>query len=408
MKILYFGTVCEIDNYEKLLEKSKVIPSIAPIVFETSLLSGMREIDAYIDIYSYPMIPTFPQFNKLFWGNKKEQLNCGYTCTWLKTINIPIIKQISKQIDGRKAIRRWIQKNKNEKCIILTYSIPPFLVKDIITLSKKYNIKCYAIVTDLLKDMYINSQSNYFISKLKQIYLNYAMQYQGLYDGYICLTEPMMEIIGKNKPYIVMEGIADISNIKQNAIENKSHPRGVMYAGMLHEKYGILNLIEGFMNVPFKDVELWLFGDGNCVNKIKEYCKLDERIRYFGRVPREKILEYEKKATLLVNVRDATDDYTKYSFPSKTIEYMLSGTPVLTTKLDGIPKEYYEFIYSIDNNQSNIITKSLINILCKSKEDNYKFGLAAQKFIIKNKNAAIQAQKIIKFIEEQGEDNEKN
>ena len=50
-------------------------------------------------------------------------------------------------------------------------------------------------------------------------------------------------------------------------------------------------------------------------------------------------------ATLLINPRFSNEEYTKYSFPSKNMEYMASGTPILTTKLPGMPKEYYEYIY---------------------------------------------------------------
>ena len=43
MKILYFGTVCDLTKYENMLADCDVKPSIATIVFETSLLTGFSE-----------------------------------------------------------------------------------------------------------------------------------------------------------------------------------------------------------------------------------------------------------------------------------------------------------------------------------------------------------------------------
>ena len=63
------------------------------------------------------------------------------------------------------------------------------------------------------------------------------------------------------------------------------------------------------------------------------------RIEFLGMLPRTDVLELQSKATILVNPRQPVGDFTKYSFPSKTIEYMASGTPLLMYKLPGIPEE---------------------------------------------------------------------
>ena len=92
----------------------------------------------------------------------------------------------------------------------------------------------------------------------------------------------------------------------------------------LSEKYGLKNLVEAFCAAKIENAQLWLFGSGDFQTEIQKYAATDARIKYFGRIPRNEILEYEKKATLLVNVRDDHDAFTKYSFPSKVITPWLS------------------------------------------------------------------------------------
>ena len=110
------------------------------------------------------------------------------------------------------------------------------------------------------------------------------------------------------------------------------------------------------------------------------------------------MLEYEKKATLLVNVRDDKDEFTKYSFPSKVIEYMLSGTPMFMTRLSGIPEEYYSYTYWVEDNDVQTLRQALEQIAAKPAEELLAFGAVGQAFIKKEKNGRMQAGKILDFI----------
>lgn len=397
MNIIYFGTVCDLNHYNEILEECTQNPTVATIVFESALLEGFRQNGAEMEIHSFPMIPTYPNSKLLHFGRNRETLSCGYTCRWLHTVNIPVLKQISRRQDAKIILRRWLREHKNDG-VILTYSIPPFLVRDILRASKTYGVKTVAIIPDLLRDMYLNENAKSPITKLKQLYLGPALKRQGEYTGYVYLTDAMHEVVAPDKPYIVMEGIAHIDQIPESTA--KAYPRAVMYAGMLFEKYGIMNLVEAFEQIDDPDLQLWLFGVGTAVSRIEEHAARDPRIIYHGSVPRDQILQYERKATLLVNPRDPKDAFTQYSFPSKTIEYMLSGTPLLTTRLKGIPREYEPYVFMIDDNRVETLRDEITRVLAQPLEEQLAFGSAARQFIAQEKNACRQAERIMKFLKE--------
>lgn len=399
MNILYFGTVCNLDSYENLLKNCSHKPSIASIIFESALLSGLKSNGASVEIHSFPMIPTYPHSNLLYFGGQSEVLPCGYSCRWLKTINFPILKQLSRKFDAKQVIKTWTKKHSTDG-IILTYSIPPFLVNDILSYARRSKIKTVAIVTDLLSDMYINVPHDTLEYKLKTLYLKPALQRQGDYDAYIYLTKAMRDMVAPDKPYMVMEGIADICTARKTKKIDKKTPRIIMYAGLLCEKYGILNLLDAFQRLSLPSVELWLFGDGSAVPQIIERSKANPQIQYFGNLPREDILDYESKATLLVNPRDPSEPFTEYSFPSKTIEYMLSGTPLLTTRLKGIPDEYFDYTFTIDSNSPDDLADEIYHALTCSDEKLEKMGTAAQRFVAESKNSVKQSAKVLSFIQE--------
>ena len=77
---------------------------------------------------------------------------------------------------------------------------------------------------------------------------------------------------------------------------------------------------------------------------------------------------------------------------------MASGTPLLTTRLPGIPEEYYTHIYTIDDETIDGVYKSLKLILDKPIEELHQKGQMAKTFIISEKNPKMQASKLVSLI----------
>ncbi len=398
MRLLYFGTICNAGHYMQLLDTFKIKPSIAPFVFESALLKGFSDNQAELNVRSFPVIPAFPKSKYLGWGSRWEKLESGYQTTWLSTINISGVKQLSQRISSYITLKRWLKDNQNAEKAVLIYSAYQPISKSIVTLCKKYATKCYAIIPDLPRDMYSVAKINPVKKFFSKFYVRAAVNTQGYFDGYIYLTEHMKDVINPKAPYVVVEGIANNAEARRLLAQDKEPVKAIMYAGALSEKYGLRNLIEAFNAADLADTQLWLFGSGDFQEEIAKYAQINPRIHFFGRVPREKILEYEKKATLLVNVRDDNDAFTRYSFPSKVIEYMLSGTPLFMTRLSGIPDEYYDYTFSAGDNSVVTLKAELERICAMPVEELLAFGAKAQQFVVEQKNSRIQAAKILNFI----------
>ena len=148
---------------------------------------------------------------------------------------------------------------------------------------------------------------------------------------------------------------------------------------------------------------MWVYGDGDYKNELVEITKFTSKVKYFGVKSNEEIVDAEMKASLLVNPRPITPEYTKYSFPSKNMEYMVSGTPLLTTKLPGMPKEYYPFIYLIEDESTDGIAKVLTETLKLSFKERCKKAEQARDFVMKYKTNVEQASKIVHFLKEKVE-----
>ena len=113
----------------------------------------------------------------------------------------------------------------------------------------------------------------------------------------------------------------------------------------------------------------------------------------------EKVVAEQIKASLLVNPRPTQEEFTKYSFPSKNMEYMVSGTPIVTTKLPGMPAEYNDFVYLFDDETVPGMSQKINELLGKSAEELHHFGSLSKSFVLGKKNNVVQAKGILNFLD---------
>lgn len=152
--------------------------------------------------------------------------------------------------------------------------------------------------------------------------------------------------------------------------------------------------------IDSSELRLVIYGDGPYAEELKLASIEDSRIEYRGLASNEVVLEEEINATLLVNPRPTNQDFTKYSFPSKNLEYMLSGTPVLTTNLPGMPKEYKDYVFLFEEETVEGFAKSITEIMNMPRQALLKKGKLAQDFVIREKNKKRQAERIKLFFQE--------
>lgn len=226
--------------------------------------------------------------------------------------------------------------------------------------------------------------------------------------AYILLTEQMKKKVDPgHKQTIVLEGHVDHNAARAEKASGEAHElsqRIVLYAGALHRRYGISDLVDAFLACHKQGEILQLYGSGDYVDAIKEIAKENPCVQYCGVKPNSYIVEAEAHASLLVNPRTGEGEYTKFSFPSKVLEYMVSGTPVLMAKLPGIPDEYFDYAYTFDDRDEAGLATSLRMVLDKDEHEIIDFGRQAREFVLKNKSNVTQAKKIVEWLQNDREE----
>lgn len=402
MKILLLGSLISAAQMEQLNRNSKEKASVAPVNYETMLAKGLVENGAKLDALSVPAVAAFPHSIYKHIDRKQETIENGIHIHWIPFINIQGLKQFTIKKNVEKLLEQWLWENKDVKDkAVLMYSIYPPYTEPAMCLCRKYGCHLTTVITDLPEYMYswkkMKGVRGWYSKRLSEKMLNL----QGKCDSYILFTKPMAAKMGiEDKPYMVSEGFCDISIFEDIPDQEKYPKKTIVYGGNLSRLYGIQNLVKGFMQTEL-DAELHLYGAGGDASFIEECAKQDPRIRFFGRVDRKTLLVALKKAHLLVVNKPTEDDYSNYSFSSKILEYMASGTPLLTTKVGGMPEEYLKYVYIIEDESIDGISIALTVAMDSVLKEHYVFCEKAAHFAIEDKNYRKMTEKILSFLQSQ-------
>ena len=393
MNILYCSTVCSIGTLNRLsLVVGKAMTSETVQKFHRLILRGLVANLANVETITVP--PIAGKLNNNRWINIESDREDGISYQYLKTWNLPVLRHLCIVIGTILTLLKWHKRNKFNEHIVVCDALNISICLGAL-IGKWFNVKVVGLMTDmpgLMVSKHVKQTTlGSIITKINILILKQ-------FNAYIFLTEAMNDIINVNKcPYIIMEGVVDINMQKQTRTPN-TKVRNLIYAGGCHERYGVKMLIDAFRNLPNQNISLSIYGDGPMVVNMPKYEALDPRFHYKGIRPNEEVVQAELQATLLINPRPTHEEFTKYSFPSKNMEYMVSGTPVLTMALPGMPLEYYNKLFVCKDETVSGLAQSLSDILKCSDEELSIIGQKAKEYVLQEKNNIKQAGRILNLL----------
>ncbi len=388
MRIIYGYSNCTDSTYRRIAGERGVQALAPDQKYHSLLIKGFEKNGA--ELYCFSGLPINREVTARRLIREKDEREGGVCYHYITTFNLPVLRQLMIFFGTFFGVLKV--KKEDE-----TYAIC-----DCLNLANAYGmtlaarirkIPVVSIVTDL-PDM---ERSSGFLRKVNNHLFKKA-------DAFILLTEQMNERVNpNNKPYLVAEGHVDSeapSQKQEISYEIEEGKKVLIYAGGLKKKYGLGMLAEGFVKADIPDAELRIYGRGEYEEQLRQLCEKHSRIRYMGVIPNSEVVTEEQKASLLVNPRPTDEEYTRYSFPSKNMEYMVSGTPMLTTKLAGMPEEYLPYIYLIEDESEDGVAQALRKILSLPLGERQKTGRSAREFVLRKKSNVVQAKRIIDFLRE--------
>ncbi len=374
MKLIYIGYAVSKD-----LESSSKAVSVAGNNMENELIKNFTEIQKQ-NFYSISIVPlpSYPRSSRVIYRKKDLNLENDAISHSIGYINIPLIKQLTIMFSLLFSLITKIisikRKNKKEKIVVMTYNSASFLAIPVFLVSMLFRITKVCLVVDI-PITFQNKKSLYF--KIAKNVDNYvSLRLFKKYDAMVTLVEQTVKDFAPGVPYkLINYSVKKLVRNSTKSIYNDTGKILITFTGALEPYYGIKEMVEAVKELPF-EYRLNLYGRGSLENYIREEMDHNLKIHFHGLVSNEEAVLAQCNSAILLLIR-TNQELNKYGLPSKIIEYLASGTPIISTPISSIPSDLNQFINYIDDFTPETIA-NMIKIITKNEDAYRKFLIKAQ------------------------------
>jgi glycosyltransferase involved in cell wall biosynthesis len=144
------------------------------------------------------------------------------------------------------------------------------------------------------------------------------------------------------------------------------------------------------------DWRLSIYGRGPIEELVRGRAEANPSLSFGGLLGEKELAQAYARADLLVNPRPTSEEFVRYSFPSKLLEYLSTGTPVLSTRLASIPAAYDDCLYWCDDDAEAIATR--ISEVLKLPESERRATAMAGRALAQSRSPEAQGTRIVRFL----------
>ena len=177
-----------------------------------------------------------------------------------------------------------------------------------------------------------------------------------------------------------------------------SDTRIVYFSGTMALACGVDVILEAIQHIPDKNYRFWFSGRGPLDAVIHEAARHDHRITHWGFVERSRYREMLQEANVLLNPRPTRLPENRYNFPSKLMEYMAAGRPIISTASSDIGEYYRDAIVLLEDETPEGLAKCIQKVCELPYEEQVRLGQRAREHV-ETESWEAQAQHILDFIE---------
>jgi len=348
-------------------------------------------------IYSIEPMPAFPRSRRWFPVTGRVQLANGLEVHLLPFLNVQPLKPITAGMTllGRLLVWGWRQRGRSKLVHCVNLTMPPGLI---VLLAARL-IGAKASVS--LLDIYTPGE---IVPDRPANRLDFWMQRHLIprFDGHMVASQAIAEDFAPGRRVCRIEGgvrpedFAD-SGVIRDASSSASRFR-VVLAGSLEPYNGVVLALDAIAGLPSNDFELIVAGRGSLAPLVEERAKRDARIHYVGFLEFREVLALYRSADVLLNVRITQTLDTQHFFPSKLMEYLASGTPVISTCTGHVEHEFGGLLYLLREETPEALAALLQEIAKQPADDLVRIGRQARAYILGHKTWDRQGEKLANYL----------
>lgn len=371
--------------------------NLAQIGFLEALRYAGLPLD--IAIASQP-IAYFPRCRTVIKRAYSVEVIQGISVKLTPLVNLFIVRDVLRAFYIYGLLFFWSLRNIRKERVILTYnlSVPPIL--PILILARFTGAKLVSILYDIawpegFKYEFIR---NFVYGTMKKM----ADRCIPRLNGRIVITDAIAYNYAPHGHFLRVDGgVTEQVECRLFPLvpAKENEELILLFAGGMDEWNHIPMLLEMMKRHPDGKLKLWLAGCGEYVDAVLAAAKTDARISYHGVLNHDQLFELYKKADVLLNLRNTKDPAMQYHFPSKLLEILTVGKPVITTSIAHVKEEYGPYCFVLFDETPEALMELMQKIMVLSPDERVAIGKRAREYMLREHTWKKQGLRIKEYLE---------
>ncbi len=367
-------------------------------MFQENLLAALSEAGLPPDlILSQQPLRAFPNSPVLWKPRSQCRLTSGLEVHLVPFLNLPFLRPLTVGLAVIFELIKWGWLLRKLPCkVIYTFNLtePPgfftFLAAKFIRAKLIASINDINIPGETIPPT-LSRKIDYWLQKklIPQI------------DGLVVVSQKIIQDFAPGKPFVRIEGGVNPSVIQHFSQQARPFqpeaPFTIVATGSLDEANGFREILAAMAFLP-GHYRLRIAGAGPLQTLVQQQAARDSRIEYLGYLSFDQVLALYDSADVLINMRLTQRMHTEYFFPSKMMEYLASGVPVITTCTGHVEEEYADFVFLLRDETPEALAQLIEQVAQLPLAIRLEKGRAAQAYIQVHNTWQAQGEKLADFI----------
>ncbi len=364
----------------KALHERKAVNQAAT-AWSRGFLNGLASAGCEIKVCTHCWEQYWPR-GTLFPGTS-DDFDYQYPVNYTRYVNLPVLRNYFLEQNYRKMVAQQLKNFKPN--VVFTYNLYPYhsCLTDILVGSCAKWVPIILDQNDPVKDDWAMFR--------KQSEGASAIVFLSYWGFKNCpLRLPVIHLDG---------GVEANSNEKMSCGTQKI----VVYSGKYDSRYGGLDVLFKIFNAV-KTVDCKFVLTGKDPNEmLKKYLKSEKRAESVGFLAQDELHKLNIKAKAFINPRPPYVCDNRMAFPSKLLNYLKYGKPVISTWTDGLSPEYRDLLWVPDADDECVKQCALLvdRALALSKYEEMKISDKILGWISSGHTWEMQANKLVLWLHDE-------
>jgi glycosyltransferase involved in cell wall biosynthesis len=397
-QVLFVGQLFPEWMMSTILEQE--IPPIQTQRFGKALVATLRAgFNENVEVLSTAPLVDFPHSRLLFAPRAKWSIDNKTQATMVSFLNLTVLKHLTRFIATIVFVSQWIRKNKNSRRIIILLGVQSCKLWGV--LFSQILAPC-TIISYLTDDLGISlSWERSLLKKMRQV--DVVLMKWGLQkvSGIIAMTRDLSEKLAPGRPALIMPTIQQSkpNTVASNPCKSNDGTFNITYTGKLCHDYGIDLLLETFKQANRSNWRLLISGWGEMEDTVRDLARGNPQVEYLGFLNSEELSELRQRANVFVNPKLTSTPISGLAFPSKIVEYLSTGKPVISTDLRIFDDEFRRHLIIAQSDSPEELIRCLDQIISWDDHQRESWRLQTLRFVNEELSPGVQGVKIRGFID---------